>query len=157
MHLQWKNYPTTWRGNFTSGFKGTHPTVILIAIADQQLWIWHAYFGVVKSNNDIDVLNLLPLFSEQCRGRPNHQLHCQRQPISYLVGSIYPKWPVFMKMMTFPTDSKRAFFAPSQEDLRKDVEQAFGVLLALWAIVKGPTCLFEIECVGDISSMHHHA
>ena len=26
MHWQWKNCPTAWRGQFTSGYKGSHPT-----------------------------------------------------------------------------------------------------------------------------------
>ncbi|XP_042025937.1 uncharacterized protein LOC121772898 [Salvia splendens] len=52
MHWEWKNYPATWRGQFTSGYKGTHPTMILEAIVDHRLWIWHAHFGVAGSNND---------------------------------------------------------------------------------------------------------
>ena len=35
MHWQWKNFPIAWRDQFTTGLKGTHPTVILRA----QLWI----------------------------------------------------------------------------------------------------------------------
>jgi hypothetical protein len=31
-------------------------SIILEAIADQSLWIWHAFFGTVGSNNDINVL-----------------------------------------------------------------------------------------------------
>ncbi|XP_047978379.1 uncharacterized protein LOC125220262 [Salvia hispanica] len=68
MHWEWKNYPTTWRGQFTSAYKGCHPTMILKAIADHRLWIWHAYFGVAGSNNDINVLNSSNLFTEQCNG-----------------------------------------------------------------------------------------
>ncbi|XP_047965230.1 uncharacterized protein LOC125209688 [Salvia hispanica] len=65
MHRQWKNRPTAWRGQFTSGYKGSHPTMILEAVADHRLWIWHAYFGVVGSNNDINVLNSSTLFADQ--------------------------------------------------------------------------------------------
>ncbi|XP_047948950.1 uncharacterized protein LOC125194767 [Salvia hispanica] len=57
-----------WRGQFTSGYKGTHPTMILEAIIDHSLWIWHAHFGVAVSNNDINVLNSSSLFTEQCNG-----------------------------------------------------------------------------------------
>ncbi|XP_047975462.1 uncharacterized protein LOC125217928 [Salvia hispanica] len=69
MHWQWKNCPTAWRDQFTSGYKGGHPTMILEAVADHRLWIWHAYFSVVGSNNDINVLNSSTLFADQCRGR----------------------------------------------------------------------------------------
>ncbi|XP_047961504.1 uncharacterized protein LOC125206269 [Salvia hispanica] len=47
MHWQWKNCPTAWRGQFTSGYKGSHPTMILEAVADHRLWIWHAYLEAV--------------------------------------------------------------------------------------------------------------
>ena len=46
MHMQWKNCPTAWRGQYTNGHMGTHPTIVLEAVVDQRLWIWHAYFGV---------------------------------------------------------------------------------------------------------------
>ncbi|XP_047942593.1 uncharacterized protein LOC125189351 [Salvia hispanica] len=39
MHWQWKNCLTGWRGQFTSGYKGSHPTMILEAVADHRLWI----------------------------------------------------------------------------------------------------------------------
>ena len=42
--------------------------MILEVVADYRVWIWHAYFGVVGSNNDINVLQPLPLFNEQCLG-----------------------------------------------------------------------------------------
>ena len=64
MHWQWKNCPTAWRGQFTSGYKGSHPTMILEAVADHRLWIWHAYFGVAGLNNDINVLNSSTLFAD---------------------------------------------------------------------------------------------
>ena len=64
MHWQWKNCPTAWRGQFTSGYKGSHPTMILKAVADHRLWIWHAYFGVAGSNNGINVLNSSNLFAD---------------------------------------------------------------------------------------------
>ncbi|XP_047973426.1 uncharacterized protein LOC125215888 [Salvia hispanica] len=42
--------------------------MILEAIVDHRLWIWHAHFGVAGSNNDINVLNSSSLFTEQCNG-----------------------------------------------------------------------------------------
>ena len=37
-----------------------------------------------------------------------------------------------------PQRNKRKYFSKAQESIRKDVEQAFGVLQALFAIVRGP-------------------
>jgi len=45
-----------------------HPTIILEAVASYDRWIWHAFFGVAGSNNDINVLNQSPLFTNLVRG-----------------------------------------------------------------------------------------
>ncbi|XP_047951668.1 uncharacterized protein LOC125197017 [Salvia hispanica] len=37
MHWEWRNCPVAWKGQFTSGFKGRHPTMILEAVADYRL------------------------------------------------------------------------------------------------------------------------
>ncbi|XP_047942801.1 uncharacterized protein LOC125189582 [Salvia hispanica] len=66
MHWEWKNCPTAWEGQFSSGYKGTYSTMVLEAIVDHHLWIRHAHFGVAGSNNDINVLNSSSLFTEQC-------------------------------------------------------------------------------------------
>ncbi|XP_047960092.1 uncharacterized protein LOC125205293 [Salvia hispanica] len=63
--MHWENCLAAWRGQFTSGYKGTHPTMILEAIIEHSLWNWHAHFGVAGSNNDINVLNSSSLFTEQ--------------------------------------------------------------------------------------------
>ncbi|XP_075506796.1 uncharacterized protein LOC142543185 [Primulina tabacum] len=56
----------------------------------------------------------------------------------YLTDEIYPEWATFVKAFPFPEDSKRRLFKERQESARKDVERAFGVLQARWAIVRGP-------------------
>lgn len=40
MHWRWKNCPTAWTGQY-AGRSGS-PTIILEAMADYDLWIWHA-------------------------------------------------------------------------------------------------------------------
>jgi hypothetical protein len=44
------------------------PTVILEAVASHDLWIWHAYFGMPESCNDINVLRRSPLFARLATG-----------------------------------------------------------------------------------------
>nr|GEV46628.1 putative nuclease HARBI1 [Tanacetum cinerariifolium] len=41
-----------------------YPTVMLEVIVSQDLWIWHAFFGVAGANNDINVLDNSPLFDD---------------------------------------------------------------------------------------------
>jgi hypothetical protein len=55
MHWSWKNCPTAWHGMYR-GYK-KEPTIILEAVASKDLWIWHAFFGMPGSHNDINVLH----------------------------------------------------------------------------------------------------
>ena len=154
MHWEWKNCPTAWKGAYTTGYKSKNPTIILEAVADYRLWIWHAYFGVAGSNNDLNVLNSSPLFNEKCQGvgpAVSFVANGNRHDMGYyLADGIYPRWPVFVKTIRQTSDEKKAYFAQRQESARKDVERAFGVLQSRWAAIKGPTRLWDVGCVSQI-------
>ncbi|XP_057785635.1 uncharacterized protein LOC131003170 [Salvia miltiorrhiza] len=135
MHWGWKNCPVAWHGAYTRGDQG-EPTIILEAVASQDLWIWHALFGVAGSNNDINVLHQSTLFNDVLAGHEaavhflaNNSHHTRGY---YLTDGIYPDWPVFVKSFQFPNDEKKRRFKVMQEAARKDVERAFGVLQARW-------------------------
>ncbi|KAK3192949.1 hypothetical protein Dsin_024259 [Dipteronia sinensis] len=66
MHWKWKNCPTAWAGQYAS--RSGFPTIILEAVADYDLWIWHAYFGLSGTNNDINVLEASHLFANLAQG-----------------------------------------------------------------------------------------
>ena len=68
----------------------------------------------------------------------------------YLADGIYPKWATFVKIIPSPKGNKQIHFAKSQESARKDVERAFGVLQARFAIVRGPARLWKLEVLKDI-------
>ena len=61
----------------------------------------------------------------------------------YLSDGIYPKWATFVKTIPLPQGQKKKLFAERQESVRKDVERAFGVLQARFAIVRGPARLLK--------------
>ncbi|KAK2663557.1 hypothetical protein Ddye_002131 [Dipteronia dyeriana] len=61
MHWKWKNCPTAWARQY-AGCSGS-ATIIIEAVANYDLWIWHAYFGLFGTNNDINVLEASHLFS----------------------------------------------------------------------------------------------
>ena len=44
MHWMWKNCPVAWHEQYQD--KDGSRNIILEAIADQSLWIWHAFFGL---------------------------------------------------------------------------------------------------------------
>ena len=68
----------------------------------------------------------------------------------YIADSIYPKWATFMKTISAPQGQKYKLFAATQEACRKDVECAFGVLQAHFAIVRGPAQYFHLETLQKI-------
>jgi hypothetical protein len=55
----------------------------------------------------------------------------------YEADGIYPNWATFVKSVKDPGDKMEAEFAKTQEAACKDIERAFGVLQARFAIVRG--------------------
>ena len=49
-----------------------------------------------------------------------------------------------------PQGEKKQHFTKMQEAARKDVECAFGILQARWAIVKNPVCQWSLDTINDI-------
>ena len=68
----------------------------------------------------------------------------------YLADGIYPPWSTFVKSIPYPQSNKHKQFAAAQESTRKDVERAFGVLQARFAIVRGPARFWHRETLKDI-------
>ncbi|XP_057755526.1 uncharacterized protein LOC130974685 [Arachis stenosperma] len=120
MHWQWKNCPKAWKGMYMSGYRGV-ATIVLEVVASSDLWIWHAFFGVCGSNNDINVLDCSPMFDDILNDRALE-----------------------------PQGEKRKLFAQYQEGQRKDVERAFGVLQARFAIIRGPARFWEKKKLANI-------
>nr|GEX11533.1 hypothetical protein [Tanacetum cinerariifolium] len=107
---------------------------MLEAVADQRLWIWHAYFGVPGANNDLNVLYDSPLFddeladtSPECPFVVNGHTYRKGYYLADADG-IYPQWSTFFKGFTIARDQKTMKFKRVQESARKNMEKAFGVL-----------------------------
>ena len=99
------------------------------AIADYNLWIWHAYFGMPGNNNDINVLDILSDLAQGIAPLAHYVIEGKNYNMCYfLADSIYPKWSNIVQTIHEPRGPKKIFFAMKQESCRKDVERAFEVL-----------------------------
>ena len=93
MHWQWKNCPTAWQGDY--GNRKGQKSIILEAVAGFDTWVWHAFFGVAGSQNDLNVLGQSPVFNDVLRGEaPNITYEINNtiyQTGYYLADGIYPR------------------------------------------------------------------
>ncbi|XP_075499128.1 uncharacterized protein LOC142537502 [Primulina tabacum] len=126
----------------------------LDVVADYELWIWHAYFGLPGSNNDINVLSKSHLFVNLANGiAPPANYVIQRKEYTmgyYLADGIYPKWATLVQTIHNPQCPKKKYIAARQESRRKDVERVFGVLQSKWAIITGPARVWSKRVLHDI-------
>ncbi|XP_023157016.1 uncharacterized protein [Zea mays] len=152
MHWKWKNCPTAYQGTYCGHVK--EPTIILEAVASHDLWIWHAFFGLPGSLNDINVLHRSHLFDRLVEGKApavNYTINGHKYDMGYyLADGIYPNWSAFVKSIKAPANEKDQNFTAAQESLRKDVERAFGVLQARFAIVRGPARFWDVATLRNI-------
>jgi len=152
MHWEWKNCPTAWKGQYSRG--SGKPTIVLEAVASYDLWIWHAFFGPPGTLNDINVLDRSPVFDDIIKGQAPQVIYSvngrEYHMAYYLTDGIYPRWTTFIQSITLPQHPKAVLFAQHQEAARKDVERAFGVLQARFAIVKNPAMFWDKVKIGKI-------
>ncbi|XP_057543862.1 uncharacterized protein LOC130823253 [Amaranthus tricolor] len=113
MHWEWKNCPGAWKGQY-QGRAGV-ATLIFEAVADHDLWICHALFGMPSSYNDLNVLYRSPLLVDLFEGRAppvNFMVNGNQYSMSYyLTDGIYPKWATFIQSITEPQTPKARLFA----------------------------------------------
>ena len=92
MHWKWKNCPIAWKGMYCGHIR--EPNIILEAVASYDLWIWHLFFGLPGSNNDINMLGWSHVFSKFVQGPApavNYSINGHNYTMRYyLVDGIYP-------------------------------------------------------------------
>nr|GEX68476.1 putative nuclease HARBI1 [Tanacetum cinerariifolium] len=133
-----------FRAQFSKGYHGPYPFILLEAIASNDLWIWHAFFGVSSMNNDVNVLRQSFILNYLKSGRApdvsfvaNNVLYKRGY---YLTDGIYPQWFVLIKSVknSGTHDHKRILYKTKHEAARKDVKRAFGVLKQKWKLIQYP-------------------
>ncbi|XP_038679425.1 uncharacterized protein LOC119980701 [Tripterygium wilfordii] len=104
--------------------------------------------------NDISVLDHSPLFDRFIRCQtPNipYEVNGRVYHIPYyLTDCIYPHYATLIQSIKHLRTQKEKHFAKKQEAACKDVERAFGVLQAKWAITEGPIRFWDEETVTNI-------
>ena len=98
--------------------------------------------------NDINVLNASPLSNKIASGAYpppiEYTIAGEKRSIPYcFADGIYPKWPCFLQTVSHPVTQKEKLLASCQEERRKDIERAFGVLQAKWHIIVRPSRLWN--------------
>ena len=82
------------------------------------------------------------VFQYLYEGRPpkcEYVVYGHKYSIGYFFfDGIYPRWVTFIKPTPLPQGPKARLFDEHQEYVTKDVERAFGVLQARFAIIRGP-------------------
>nr|GEZ14319.1 hypothetical protein [Tanacetum cinerariifolium] len=105
---EWFGCTCVFKGPYVKRYHGSNPFILLEAVASQDLWIWYTFFGVVGSNNDINVLYQSPLFNDLKTGRAPEILFVANSvsyPSGYyLVDGIYPQLAPLVKMIPKPAD-----------------------------------------------------
>uniref|UniRef100_A0A0D3BBA4 DDE Tnp4 domain-containing protein n=1 Tax=Brassica oleracea var. oleracea TaxID=109376 RepID=A0A0D3BBA4_BRAOL len=135
---KWKNCLTAWKGQYSRG--SGKPTIVLEAVASYDLWIWYTFFGPPGTLNDINVLDRSPVFDDVING--------QAPQVTYSVNG--REYHMAYRWYLPEMEPKTVLFAQRQEAVRKDVERAFGVLQARFAIVKNPALFWEKAKIGKI-------
>ena len=132
--------------------------MVLEAMCDQNLWLWHAFYGVAGSMNDLSVLRLSKLLKmfvtgefeklEKLANIVPYSIHDEEfQQLFVLVDGIYPKYSRFVKGIKDPLTEQEKKYSAWQEAARKDIERAFGVLQSQWKFMATPIKALSTEVI----------
>ncbi|KAI3776682.1 hypothetical protein L1987_46470 [Smallanthus sonchifolius] len=152
-HFVWRMCSTRLHGQYIRS-DHQYTTIMLEAMASNDLWFWHVFCGPPGSNNDINVLQKSPIFTnEQLGTAPKCSFHVngrEYKHVYYHTEGIYPTWSTFVKSFAYPTNPKERKFKKVQGSARKDVERAFGGLKAKWGILRRPARSHKQEKIRNV-------
>ncbi|GJV51115.1 ALP1-like protein [Tanacetum coccineum] len=152
----WFGCPIAYKAQYCRRDHGPSPFILLEAVASNDLWIWHTFFGVSGSNNDINVTQRSPLLNDLKLGKAP-EVPFVANGVTYpwgyyLCDGIYPEWVPFVKSVInlADDDHKRLRYKTMHEAARKDVKRTFGVLKKRWAILATPARAYIKEKLANI-------
>lgn len=157
MHWKWKNCPIKWRQKYVGHDHSYEPTVVFEGVASYDLWIWHAYFGLPWSRNDINIPEHSTLFVDLingCAAPADYSINKRSYTMGYYLASdVYPPWSTVVKTNSEARNNRIRHFDACHESARKDVERAFEVLQSRFAFVRGPPRFWQHETLKHILSV----
>jgi hypothetical protein len=91
-------------------------SVVIEAVSTYDIWIWHSFFEMAGSNNDINVLQCSPVFAKLVGGHAtpvNNEVNGRHYNKGYYLadGIVYLTWSTFLKIISSPKMPKEAWFA----------------------------------------------
>jgi hypothetical protein len=121
MHWGWKNCPVADHSQYSG--KEREPTVILEEVATHNLWIWHAFFGLPGTLNDINVLDQSPIF-QQCQDGVNPSFQYTVNGNIYNIGyyltyGIFSTYATLMQSILNPQGKKKLTLCKDAGSLSK--------------------------------------
>jgi hypothetical protein len=94
--------------------KSHDPTIILEAVASQNLWIWHCFFELPGSLNDINILQRFYIFSQLVSDQApacNYTVNGHEYNMGYyLADGIYSEWATLVKTIQNHESQAKAKF-----------------------------------------------
>jgi len=109
--------------------------IVVEALCDEDLLVWHLSVGALGSLNDINVMLQSPLYLEVTGGRwpprnKTYTINGRTRTLPYnLVDGIYPRFSFLISPHPMPSTEKQKTFNRLQDAIGKDVERLFGVLM----------------------------
>jgi len=109
--------------------------IVVEAVCDEDLWVWHLFVGAPGSLNDINVMQQSPLYLDVTggrwppRGTPFTIKGRTRTLPYYLVDGIYPRYEFLRSPHPKPSTEEQTTFNRLLEAIRQDVERLFGALM----------------------------
>ncbi|KAG7350703.1 plant transposon protein [Nitzschia inconspicua] len=143
-HTYWKNCPKAWQGSYIG--KEKKAAIVMEAVCDYHLWIWHVSYGYAGSLIDLNILNA-STFLQAMTGGDLDKLEEEAGIVPYtisaeefrkmfiIVDGIYPEYSRFVKGINQPVGSQQKHYTEWQEGARKDVEILFGVMQSMWQFI----------------------
>jgi len=114
------------------------------------------FFGELGSLNDLNILDKSEILGNIFTGALNllinkYKIDGEKIDFMYfLTDRIYPDYSIFVKTLRVPCNEKEHFYCARQELEQKNVECAFGNLVAKWRILKQKFWLWYLNEIDDI-------